>query len=238
MMFNSVTFVSLGPGDPELITLKGLKELQNADLIFCPSTKLPKGKVSSRAKDILLELGIEESKINCFDVPMNKDRSLAIESYKDVSSTIARYHKAGHKIAVTAEGDAGFYSTIYYISQNLQINNIPINRIAGVPAFIACGTLANIHIVKQEEELQIIPGIVTSDELISKLKNKQTLVIMKASQCEDAIKETLEKKTDATFHYFENVGIANKEFYSSDENEIKTRRFPYFSLIIIQNNTK
>lgn len=233
-MFDSVTFVSLGPGDPELITLKGLKTLQKADLIFCPSTALPGGKNSSRAKDVLLQLGIDEAKLNTFNVPMNKDRSLAIESYKAVAEEISDKYKNGHKIAVTAEGDAGFYSTIYYISEYLAIKNIPVSRIAGVPAFIACGTLANIHIVKQEEELEVIPGILTVDSLKDKIANGKTIVLMKASQCEQVIKEALENIQDVTFHYFENAGISDKEFYTQNREEILNRKFPYFSLIIIR----
>lgn len=234
-MLNPVMFVSLGPGDPELITLKGLKALQNADLIFCPSTVLSNGKTSSRAMDILLQLDIEQSKINLFDVPMHKNRSLAIECYKNVASAIAEQYKNEYKLVVTAEGDAGFYSTIYYISKNLQTQNIPINRIAGVPAFIACGTLANIHIVKQEEELNIIPGIISLEELTHRLKTGNSVVVMKASQCELIIKKAIEMLTNTEFHYFENVGIIDKEFYTSDRNEIINRQFPYFSLIIIQN---
>jgi len=233
-MYNPVTFVSLGPGDPELITLRGLKSLQNADVVFCPSTPLSKGRISSRAKDILLQLGIEESKINLFNVPMNKDRSLAKESYQNVAVSIAQEYENEKKVVVTAEGDAGFYSTIYYISENLQANNIPINRIAGVPAFIASGTLANIHIVKQEEELNVIPGIVTLQELDSRLQNGNSIVVMKASQCESVIKEALDTFKDAIFHYFENVGITDKEYYTADKTEILGRKFPYFSLIIIQ----
>ncbi|GAB6121748.1 precorrin-2 C(20)-methyltransferase [Dysgonomonas termitidis] len=234
-MFDPVTFVSLGPGDPELITLKGLKTLQEADLIFCPSTALPGGKSSSRAKDVLLQLSIGESKLNTFNVPMNKDRSLAIESYKAVAEEISDRYKSGHKIAVTAEGDAGFYSTIYYISEYLTQENIPVSRIAGVPAFIACGTLANIHIVKQEEELEVIPGIITSaDGLEEKIKTGKTVVLMKASQCEQVIKEALENIQDITFHYFENAGISGKEVYTQNREEILNRKFPYFSLIIIR----
>lgn len=233
-MFDSVMFVSLGPGDPELITLKGLKALQKADLIFCPSTALPGGRSSSRAKDVLLQLGIGESKLNIFNVPMNKDRSLAIESYKAVAEEISDKYKTGHKIAVTAEGDAGFYSTIYYISEYLTQENIPVSRIAGVPAFIACGTLANIHIVKQEEELEVIPGIITLNSLKEKIKIGKTVVLMKASQCEQVIKEALENIQDITFHYFENAGISGKEVYTQNREEILNRKFPYFSLIIIR----
>lgn len=233
-MFDSVMFVSLGPGDPELITLKGLKALQKADLIFCPSTALPGGRSSSRAKDVLLQLGINEAKLNIFNVPMNKDRSLAIESYKAVAEEISDKYKTGHKIAVTAEGDAGFYSTIYYISEYLTQENIPVSRIAGVPAFIACGTLANIHIVKQEEELEVIPGIITLNSLKEKIKIGKTVVLMKASQCEQVIKEALENIQDITFHYFENAGISGKEVYTQNREEILNRKFPYFSLIIIR----
>lgn len=234
-MFNPVMFVSLGPGDPGLITLKGLKTLQSADTIFCPSTVLLNGRTSSRAKDILLQLGIEQHKISLFDVPMNKNRSLAIESYNTIASIIAEQYKNGKNVAVTAEGDAGFYSTTYYVSENLQAINIPVSRIAGIPAFIACGTLANIHIAGQDEELHIIPGIISLEELGCKLKEGKSVVVMKASQCEPVIKEAIKAIPNALFHYFENVGISNKEFYTSGKDEIISRQFPYFSLIIIQN---
>ncbi len=171
-MSNPITFVSLGPGDPELITLKGLKALQRADSIFCPSTVLSNGKTSSRAMDILLQLGIEQQKISLFDVPMSKNRSLAIESYGNIASAIARQQKSGQHIAVTAEGDAGFYSTVYYISEYLQAENIPVS----------CGTLANLHIVKQEEELHIVPGKLLPEELKQKLEDGNPVVIMKANE--------------------------------------------------------
>ena len=56
-----VIFVSLGPGEPELITVKGLKALQTADCIFCPETLAKDGNRVSRAADILLQLDIPEN---------------------------------------------------------------------------------------------------------------------------------------------------------------------------------
>lgn len=229
-----IMFVSLGPGEPELITLKGLKALQQADFIFCPCTTMANGSTSSRAKNILLELGIEESKINLFDVPMNKDRTKAIANYKEVSFDIAKHYSNGSKIVVTAEGDAGFYSSIYYISENLEAMYIPTKRIAGIPAFLACSTLANLHIVKQEEELVVIPGVTTTSDLDKNLADRRSIVVMKPSQCESSIKELLATNSVFDCHYFENVGVDGKEFYTTDRNEIIARKFPYFSLIIIR----
>jgi len=235
-MFEPVVFVSLGPGDPELITLKGLKVLQQADIIYCPSTTTRQTKTLSRAKDILLALDIDEKKITTFEVPMNKDRAKAIEAYNKVSEDIAGRYKADCKIAVTAEGDAGFYSSVHYIAENLCQENIPTIKIAGVPAFIACGALANMHIVSQEEELNVVPGIISRKELIQKIEVGNSVVIMKPSQSEQVIKDVIDELPGVTFHYFENVGIQDKEFYTCKTDEILARKFPYFSLLIIRKN--
>jgi len=232
-MSDSVTFVSLGPGDAGLITLKGLKALQQADIIFCPSTVSPAGKTSSRSRDILLELGIDESGISLFKVPMSKDRAQAVLCYQKVADEAGKQYKQGQKTVIVAEGDAGFYSSTYYICDNLMSKNIPTERIAGVPAFIACGALANIHIAKQEEELNIIPGIITTEDLMQRIEEGKSIVIMKPSQSEQAIKKAIPQIENAIVHYFENVGICEKEFYTQGKQDIINRKFPYFSLLII-----
>ena len=89
-MNRTITFVSLGPGEPELITLKGLKTLQQADRIFCPATLTTSGKQTSRAAHILQALEIEEEKIHPFVLPMSKDRQKAIEAYDQLLSDAIR----------------------------------------------------------------------------------------------------------------------------------------------------
>ena len=73
-MSNPIHFVSLGPGDPELITLKGLRTLRQADLIYCPATLTKQGH-TSRAMEILKDLDLDESRISPFALPMSKQRS-------------------------------------------------------------------------------------------------------------------------------------------------------------------
>ena len=70
-----ICFVSLGPGDPELITLKGLKKLRQADIIYCPATISKSGQLLSRAARIIEELEIEKSVVQFFTLPMSKDRT-------------------------------------------------------------------------------------------------------------------------------------------------------------------
>lgn len=234
-MSKAVVFVSLGPGDPELITLKALKCLENAGAIYCPATTTKMGKTISRASKIMHSLAIDSSKIKTFDVPMSKERSLTKKDYEATAQRIKEeWQTSEYNIAICAQGDASFYSSIYYISELLKAQNIPIERIAGVPAFIAAGTLANIHIVKQEERLRVIPGVVTFDELQQECSEGNTVVIMKTPQSEDIIKRAITSFSNTVFHYFENVGVAEKEFYTQDKALILARKFPYFSLLIIQ----
>ncbi|MFV0536262.1 MAG: precorrin-2 C(20)-methyltransferase [Dysgonomonas sp.] len=233
-MSHSVQFISLGPGDPDLITVKALKALQQADVIYYPATTNPIGQVTSRALDILVHHEIPSDRLLSFNVPMSKNRLLAIEAYKTVSAKISNEQQKGSKTAVVAEGDAGFYSSIHYIHDNLTLKQIPVEIIAGVPAFIASGALAGMHIVKQEEELIVIPGIVTETELSDHLQSKKTIVIMKASQCHDTIKSVIKNQAQHTYHYFENTGVSGKEYYTNDKDAILSRTIPYFSLMIIK----
>ncbi len=234
-MSNVVTIVSLGPGDPELITLKGLNRLRQADYIFCPATVNAEGMLVSRAREILDELGISPSVIHPFPVAMNENRSIAVKNYATVVRMIEEKHNAGYHVVVTAEGDAGFYSSSVYVNDRLVENGIPVERIAGIPAFIACAASENIRISGQKEATNVITHLSSAKELVSLIGQGHTLILMKASRFESIVKEGISLLPEhVAFHYFENTGIPEKAFYTCRREDIITRRFPYFSILIIQ----
>lgn len=228
-----ISFVSLGPGEPELITIKGLKQLQQADIIYCPATRNKQGNSISRAADIVRALEISETVIRSFMLPMSKDRTEAWKVYDALYTEAADGYRNGQRIVIVAEGDAGFYSSIQYIYDKFTEASIAVQRTAGIPAFIAAGALAGLHIVKQEEEIVVIPGTPSAEELSEKIKAGYVIVIMKLSQCVEAVHECIHKHPQTQFHYFENVGT-EKEYYTADKKIILEKTFPYFSLMIIQ----
>lgn len=232
-MTHPISFVSLGPGEPELITVKGLKQLQQADIIYCPATRNKQGTSLSRAADIVRALEIDETAIQCFTLPMSKDRTEAWKVYDALYNEAADRYQNGQRIVIVAEGDAGFYSSIQYLYDKFTETGIAVQRTAGIPAFIAAGALAGLHIVKQEEEIVVIPGTPSADELSEKINAGYVIVIMKLSQCVEAIHECIRKHPQSQFHYFENVGT-EKEYYTSDRKIIADKVYPYFSLMIIQ----
>ncbi|MCD8183588.1 MAG: precorrin-2 C(20)-methyltransferase [Bacteroides sp.] len=231
-----VIFVSLGPGEPELITLKGLKALQTADCIFCPETQTKAGQCSSRAADILLRLDIPSDSILRFALPMSKLREKAWEAYNQVYAEAASRCKDGQRVCIVAEGDAGFCSSIHYIYEKLRADGIPVEHIAGIPAFIAAGARGGLHVASQEERLIVIPGTTTAEEIEKLINEKSAIVIMKLSQCTDEVHRCIRLHPEYSYHYFENVGTPDEQ-YISDPQQIETIRFPYFSLLIIRKDS-
>lgn len=231
-----VIFVSLGPGEPELITVKGLKALQIADSIFCPETQTRDGRTLSRAADIMHQLDISADSIRRFPLPMSKQREKALAAYDQVYEETTLLYKEGRRVVIVAEGDAGFYSSIHYIYEKLQTTGIPVEHVAGIPAFIAAGARGGLHIASQEERLTVIPGITTAEEIEQLINGKSAIVIMKLSQCTDEVHRCIRLHPEYTYHYFENVGTPDEK-YTHDIKQIEALRYPYFSLLIIRSDS-
>ena len=227
-MKGKIVGVSLGPGEPELITLKALKALQGADIIYCPGTQ-----TKSRSGDILQALPVDMERVRLFHVPMSKDRTFANQAYDALCTEIASLVATGKNVAITAEGDSGFYSSVNYMFDKLASMNFPVTTVAGVPAFIAAGAISGLHIVKQEEKLVVLPGITTAEELDVLLSNGHVVVIMKLSQCTEEIHRFMQKSPCHEYHYYENVGTPD-ELHTTAYNDITRKDFPYFSLMIIR----
>lgn len=140
-----ICFVSLGPGDPELITLKGLKKLRQADIIYCPATISKSGQLLSRAARIIEELEIEKSVVQFFTLPMSKDRTEVWKVYDTLYEKAISARDKEKKVVIVAEGDAGFYSSQYqYIYDKFKENRIEVERTAGIPAFHCSGCFSRL----------------------------------------------------------------------------------------------
>lgn len=230
-----IYFVSLGPGDPELITLQSLRLLERADVIYTPVAVAPSGRRSSKAREIMLSLGIREEQIALYDLPMSKQRAGAEAAYLGVAEAIRARREAypdrEETIAVVAEGDSGFYSSSAYISDHLEDWAIPFVQLPGVPAFIACNALLGGQLVQLTEQLRVVPGEATEVEWQEAWQSPHTIVVMKGSLCEARIKAAIEAHPERRWHYFEFVG-QEREYMTSSARDILERIFPYFSIII------
>ena len=226
-----IAFLSLGPGDPELLTLKAVRMLREADVVVVPVTEDSDGTVKSRAADIISE-GYATVKMLCYALPMRRNREAVKKVYDHICHEISeRYHR-GQRIVVVVEGDVSIYASIHYVMDRLQEQHIPVTQEPGIPSFIAAAASAGLSLISQNERLVVLPGDADIEELRRLLTSRHVVVVMKLSQCQQVLKDYLVQYPATLCHYFENIGTS-REFHTSDHDVILGHQMPYFSLCIL-----
>ena len=230
MKSSSVTFLSLGPGDPELLTLQAVKALRSADVVLLPATCTAAGVQSSRAAEIVGEWCPRERQ-RFYPLSMSADRQAVMKVYDEMYSDI--FLSEDRNIVVGVEGDISIYASIHYVQDRLCADGIEVRQLPGIPSFIAAASCAALSLVSQQERLLVIPGDCSAEELLDLLHKHYTLVLMKLSHCRKALTTLLQDNNSVECHYIENVGLPS-EYYSSDSPTILSRQMPYFSLAILK----
>lgn len=229
MLKTKVTFLSLGPGDPELLTLRAVRILREADVVIVPASAH-----SSRAAEIISEW-CEAERIETFCLPMQRNREAVTDVYDKMVEHIAGLYQQDIRVVVAVEGDVSIYASVHYVLERLQRIDVPVIQLAGIPSFIAAAAKAGLSLCSQQQRLVVLPGDADAATLTQLLTAHHVVVVMKMSRCQQEVKEFLQQHADVESHYFENIGTTN-EFYTTDHAVILGRQMPYFSLCILYSN--
>lgn len=224
-----LTGIGLGPGDPEMVTLKALKALRQADVIYYPATGSESGSIKSFSLEILQQLNIT-TECRPLIIPMtDKNRD---EIYRKAYQIIKRSLVEGKEVAVVNEGDVLFYSTFGYLLKMASADNVECCVISGIPAFIAAGSLGASPIVEGNSGLNLIARPKSFEQIDQKLQANpdDTLVVMKMKVLNGWY--NFLKECSRPFLYVEKAGTTD-EFVTSNVEDLKDREIPYFSVIII-----
>ncbi|MBA0883442.1 precorrin-2 C(20)-methyltransferase [Flavobacterium undicola] len=224
--------ISLGPGDPDLITIKGLKALQKSDKIYYPGSLLPNGKTSSFSLPILQHYQLDEEKLVGMFLDMSDDRTQATTTYAATFQSMLKDYNNGLTIVFVSEGDSLFYSTFAYLLEHIQQHQLDVEIIAGVPSFILGAAQHQLPLAILNEKIAIIPRVKNSLELETALNDFDTIVLIKVRSVLKDISLFL-TTTDLTIMYCERLGTA-QQYITTNIEDIKNREIPYFSLLIIK----
>ncbi|QZE14729.1 precorrin-2 C(20)-methyltransferase [Halosquirtibacter laminarini] len=226
--------VALGPGDPELITLKSLRILQEVDKIYAPGSISRKGECKSHSISIMKQLDIDVDKIEVFHISMRFDREETENLYQSVYEKIQKDIEKGLSIAFVSEGDISFYSTFGYLIPRLKADQISYKMLPGVPAFIQAGSSLGIPLTSQSNSLKVLAAVSSVTELDEALENSNTIVIMKFSTIKSVlIPHIIDNYSDLKVYYVEKLGT-EEEFVTDNLEIIDKRTKTYFSILIIQ----
>ena len=145
--------VGVGPGDPELLTLKAVRALREADVIAMPD----KGSGEQTARTIVGDYLEGKELLHC-PTPMVRDRAALEESYETNARELCALLDEGKTVAFITLGDPCIYSTYIYIHQKVVKRGYRAQLIPGVPSFCAAAARLGVSLCQGEERLLIAPA--------------------------------------------------------------------------------
>ncbi len=236
MSRNKIYGVALGPGDPELITLRALKCLQKSDVVYYPGSYDKDGGKVSFSRKILDALDLKEIEMRGIFLEMKTDRIQADKIYNDCYEEMVSLYSKGKNISFVSEGDISFFSTFSYFIDRIKNDAIDFEMIPGIPAFIMAGSRAKIPIVLQKDNLKILPAPVSKAQVLEAVESNDTVIVMKLSTLSKDLVNLLEQ-LKGRFVYCEKLGT-QEEFISRKVDDLRGRKIPYFSLLLINKYIK
>lgn len=219
--------VGVGSGDPELLTLKAVRVIEECDILAVPG----KTKEDSVAYGIALSAvpQVEQKETVCIHMPMTKDEKKLRESHESGAAQIISLLKRGKSVAFLTLGDPTVYSTYLYLQKLVEEAGHVTKIINGVTSFSAAGAALNIGLVEKDQQLHVIPS---SYGIEDALKLPGTKVLMKAGKKMPLVKEAL-TRMDADVYMVENCGMSDERMFR-DADEIPEHA-GYYSLIILKD---
>ena len=220
--------VSVGPGDPELLTLKALHILQKCPVIAAPRTR----NGETVALDIVRQaVSLEEKIILPLYFPMGQDKSRWFAAHEQAAAEIRPHLEAGRDVAMPNLGDVSIYSTFGYLMNLLRQKGCEAVMIPGVPSFCAAAARLGTSLASGSTPLHIIPA--SGEPVTPLLELAGSKVLMKAGrnlpQIAQALRETGQLERAALV---ENCGLPNEKVYPKLEPAVE--KAGYFTTVIVK----
>lgn len=227
--------IGVGPGDPELLTLKAINTIKQLDVIIAPKTEKKEGSV---ALNIARQFIRPETEIVYQVFPMKVGFADDDTAWQNNKAEIQGFLQQGKNVGFLTLGDPMFYSTYIYVFRLLQKENIPIETIPGIPAFCAIGSVTGTPIVEGDSILSVIPANMPEDRVREALKVCDNAVLMKVYRNSDEVIDMLAEENMA-----EEAVLASRcglpdEVIIRDVSREKGRKLNYLSTILTHRSKK
>lgn len=227
--------LGVGPGDPELITVKALRLLRESPVIAYFVAKGKKGNAFSiieghlQAAQTLLPL-VYPVTTEALPAPLSYEKVIS-EFYDQSSVEVAAHLDAGRDVAVICEGDPFFYGSYMYLHDRLA-ERYQAEVVPGVCSMLGGAAVLGAPLVYRNQSLSVLSGVLSHDELKRKLADTDAAVIMKLGRNFPKVRLVLEELGLAgRALYVERATMANQKIVPLDE--VVPMSSPYFSLIIV-----
>jgi len=186
--------VGCGPGDPELLTVKAVKAIKNAEVIMCPTSKEGKPSIALSVVSEILDKSKKQEIINLV-FPMTKDRDTLETTWRKNATILAETVLSGKKVVYLTVGDPYLYSTWIYLHRELEKNH-PEIKIIVIPGIVSMFTFASkvgISLAEGAEKITVVPSCYDLSKVKELAKNSDTMIFLKDGRYFDQVIKLLKE---------------------------------------------
>ena len=228
--------VGLGPGDPELVTVKAARIIGAADVVAYHSARHGRSVARSIAEPYLRGDQIEEQLV----YPVTTETTAhpggyegAIEEfYERAAGRLMAHLAAGRDVVLLAEGDPLFYSSYMHMHKRISSRFATV-IVPGITSVSAASAALSMPLVEGNDVLTVLPGTLGADELTRRLRGTDAAAIMKISRSYDAVRHALKESGRLErAHYVERASGGARQVIDS-AGDVDPASIPYMSLVIV-----
>jgi len=232
--------VGCGPGDPDLLTVKAVKAIKNADIIMCPTSKEGKPSIALSVISSILDKAKNQEIINLV-FPMTKDQDILESTWEKNSKILAEGVLSGKNVVYITVGDPYLYSTWIYLHREIS-KKYPEIKITVIPGIVSMFTFASkvgISLAEGAEKFSVIPSCYDLSQVKEIAKNSDTMVFLKDGRYFDQVIELLKQSgfsDDSIFAIGQDLDTENEIVKKLTLGEVTkdTLTSKYFSILVVK----
>ena len=237
---SQLTGSGVGPGDPDLLTVKAVKAIQDADMIMCPASAEDRPSIALSVVDTLIDKSKNQEIVKLI-FPMTKDKAILEAHWKENSKIMAEKVLSGKNVVYLTVGDPYLYSTWIYMHREISKKH-PEMKITVIPGIVSMFTFASkvgISIAEGAEKVSIIPSCYDLSSVKEIAKNSEVLVFLKDGRYFDQVIELVRESgfpEDSIFAIGQDLGTDKeiiRKLRLGDVND-DTLTTKYFSILVIK----
>ncbi len=219
--------VGVGPGDPDLLTLKAHRLITGAKVIAYPAPDTG----DSFARAIVADLMPQSAREIAIIVPMTGARFPAQDVYDRAAADVSDCLDAGDDVIVLCEGDPFFYGSFMYLYQRLA-DTYEVEIVPGITSMTACAAVLSRPLAARNDVISIVPAPLPEDELKTRIDEADAVAIIKVGRHLAKVRAVLDDLgLTARAGYVERATLANQKV--GRLVDVAPETAPYFSMILV-----